>query len=521
MCAVLAFSSAAAAAQPPAAVPTTTSTTATTTTVVKQSQTPKYDGGPAPTTIPESGGTVEYGPPTSGPSFAPTYSPSYSQPNTLPPLVTPGLGQDCVTGSPGAGAAFAPASPGYQYPPGAFRGQAPGCNCQGPSFAPSPSGACLGPQPAFGGACGCNACGGAGGCGCCLDGCLDRFGSCLHSCFSPWLGGGACGCGYGAGCGQCGGQSGCGQAGCGSGCGGWNACGPNHWLSIRGEAVFMTRESPADYAILSNTANGADVLNAEDFDFSTEAGYDITATGNLGLGWLLQVRYFELDDLEDNKTLITPAPFSFNTNPPVVSVNPRLVRADYRSDFASGEVSIGRWVGPDLSLFAGFRYAELRENLRLLAPRIGPAGLTRVFDFDTNNTLRGFQFGAEGNVYRDGRFRIEGQVKAGVYHNTASVKSIQTRPPGGPVISGPTIRNSDQVAFLGEWGLSGVYSFNEYVSIRGGYRLMYVNGVALASDQVGEFNTNPAFAGTGSRSNSNTTGDVFYHGATAGLEFQY
>ena len=67
-------------------------------------------------------------------------------------------------------------------------------------------------------------------------------------------------------------------------------------------------------------------------------------------------------------------------------------------------------------------------------------------------------------------------------------------------------------AFVGEVGLTANYCFTDRLSRRGGYRLLWVDSVALATDQVA---VSDFIFGHGIRA----SGDAFYHGALVGLQY--
>jgi hypothetical protein len=70
-------------------------------------------------------------------------------------------------------------------------------------------------------------------------------------------------------------------------------------------------------------------------------------------------------------------------------------------------------------------------------------------------------------------------------------------------------------AALGEIGLMGIFQVTNNLSARLGYQAMWIDGIAIAGDQVENFNplaTNPKpYMG----------GTLFYHGASAGLEYAF
>jgi hypothetical protein len=74
--------------------------------------------------------------------------------------------------------------------------------------------------------------------------------------------------------------------------------------------------------------------------------------------------------------------------------------------------------------------------------------------------------------------------------------------------------NRGDVTFVGEIGVTGAYQWTEHLAIRGGYQLLWIQGVAVASDQIPVVDV---FAQTG----LNTNGNVFYHGALMSLDLTW
>jgi hypothetical protein len=82
----------------------------------------------------------------------------------------------------------------------------------------------------------------------------------------------------------------------------------------------------------------------------------------------------------------------------------------------------------------------------------------------------------------------------------------------GSLVRVPARDASSPTAFLGEIGLTGDCRLTSGWSLRGGYRLLWIDGVALATDQVAasDFVFHRGMA---------PHGGAFYHGAFAGLQY--
>ncbi len=77
---------------------------------------------------------------------------------------------------------------------------------------------------------------------------------------------------------------------------------------------------------------------------------------------------------------------------------------------------------------------------------------------------------------------------------------------------------TDHAAFVGSLALTGKYAITANLSARAGYQLLWIDGVALAPDQIAV--SNPDIVPAHSYATVSTSGSPFYHGAFVGLEFQ-
>ena len=72
------------------------------------------------------------------------------------------------------------------------------------------------------------------------------------------------------------------------------------------------------------------------------------------------------------------------------------------------------------------------------------------------------------------------------------------------------------MAFEGELNLSGIFRINDVWSLKAGYSVMWIEGLALAPDQL-DFN----FAVSPSGNTLTSDGGMFIHGANVGLEARW
>jgi hypothetical protein len=190
-----------------------------------------------------------------------------------------------------------------------------------------------------------------------------------------------------------------------------------------------------------------------------------------------------------------------NTDPDVVMALPdalsglnvfyglNRLRVDYGSRINSFEFNLARCCQDScntcrsLEWFAGVRYVRLDESLRIDGEREQDGEVeSGVYAVRTANNLYGGQLG--GRLRRGwGRWRWEGTAKAGVFWNDAAqTQWIIDYPdfPARPTTGG----GAASLAFVGELNLSAIYRLNDVWGLRTGYNLIWVQGVALAPDQL-------------------------------------
>jgi hypothetical protein len=268
---------------------------------------------------------------------------------------------------------------------------------------------------------------------------------------------------------------------------------------------------------------GPVALDANDFQQGFAGGPKLGLIRRGDSGYDLELSYFQIDGWSNTKTigpddppdwLVMRAPGSF------LQTQDHTYQAmvwDYSSRLYNAELNV-RWSPCDrVTMLTGFRWVNLSEDFQ---GSIMPAdGRTAPFwDTTTRNNLYGFQIGGDWKMLDRGRFSIDGLVKAGIFDNnaeeTAGVSIYRT------VYWASTSTN--HAAFLGEAALQCRYLVTERLALKAGYQAIWIEGVALAPGQIQE----TVSYGSAQPINVqalgvNCNGGVFYHGATAGLEFSF
>jgi hypothetical protein len=165
--------------------------------------------------------------------------------------------------------------------------------------------------------------------------------------------------------------------------------------------------------------------------------------------------------------------------------------------------------------FAGARYLNIAERLNISTQRIVGGGIEEgSYNMTTNNNLYGAQLGA--SLRRtSGRFGWDATGFGGIFGNDAQQTQAATTFPNFPLR--PTVSSSQsRVAFVGGINVSALYALNNIWNVRAGYNALWIEGLALAPDQL-DFD----FAAAQGGSQIRNGGGTFLHGANVGVEARW
>lgn len=373
--------------------------------------------------------------------------------------------------------------------------------------------------------------------------------------------------------GEYGGCASCGGAGCGNclGIGGGalaravsrllpygegGPCAPR-WYDIMLDGMYLKRDTATrSIAFSSDGPSAAPVdvlLSTDDLNFSEELGFRFTGSVQAFAGSNVEFTYFGLFNWAAGAVNRTPTvqddlfhPFSmFGTAPPLLGVGfdqtdrARQHTINYSSTLDNFELSIRkRFTAPNCriqySWLAGVRYVYLLEDFGHFslggdgdpAPGFQSRGQL-TYDTRTRNSLTGFQVGGDlwANIVPG--IRVGGDIKAGVYGNYSNQTTnvVSTDSAGAQTPFAETVDGND-IAMVAEANLTFIYRMNPHWTLRAGYNLLFLEGVALAPEN---FNSTPpnvlttggVFVFPPRASTLNDNGNAFYHGGFAGLEWMW
>jgi len=283
--------------------------------------------------------------------------------------------------------------------------------------------------------------------------------------------------------------------------------------TVEAGAVLLERVRDNDRVLMTDM-NGGVLLDASEFDTDVEGGPMVRLLRHRPCGPDLELSFFTIGQFSDAAVypafpdgtrfiVQEPNPFYFNGN---TGPNPVAFRSELYSTELNARWCANQW----LTVLAGFRWVELHEQINWDF-RFDTIGCrTRV---NGGNHMYGFQLGADAALWRCGRLRLDGLLKAGAYGNWASATSAFEQPRGAQ--GWGTADRDGVVSFLGEVDLTAKYRLSPSVQLAAGYQVMWMEGVALASQQLSALNV--PYSGHGIGDGIDTSGSPFYHGALVSL----
>lgn len=295
---------------------------------------------------------------------------------------------------------------------------------------------------------------------------------------------------------------------CDVGCDSCCTSGCRRW-TLALDALFLKRSDAKD-GRKEKTLNDA-------VDFDTDTGWRLTASHCLKSGRDIEFSYLSFDTVGASPFWGQGEQYTIVVVRPVYESDGTLrwvqearsintpARRRYASDLDSAEINLRHSLDGCTDLLAGVRWIQLDENLVDHDTSSAYAGM------GTENDLWGFQLGVESLLAKqcNGCLEWRAGLKAGLYTNHTAQQ--MTEPYSF------SHGSDNETAFCGELTLTGAYRMTDDLSFRVGYQMLWLAGVAVASDQppLGLID------GPGDRFPVDADGDLFYHGALVGLEYRH
>lgn len=300
------------------------------------------------------------------------------------------------------------------------------------------------------------------------------------------------------------------------------------------EALFFQRV-PRTFRqpIIVDSATNTTILSTSDLNYDYDPGLRATVGLRLNNCRTVEFDYFGLFSGNAAATVLSPGPGTDLTFPGNqlgnVNVFEDTNRFDvtYSSSLQSFAINLPCCCGccdssccgdvncRSFTWFGGLRYFSISERLNIAAQRDIQGGVEEgAYNLRTTNNLYGAQLGARLRR-TSGRFGWDASGTAGIFGNDAQQTQSVTDFPAFQ--TRPTVTShGGGVAFVGGGNLSALYLLNDVWNLRAGYSALWIEGLALAPDQL-DFN----FVAANGGSQLNHGGGMFLHGVNVGVEARW
>lgn len=252
-------------------------------------------------------------------------------------------------------------------------------------------------------------------------------------------------------------------------------------------AIGLFRSDPSSVGLLRNPLDATESVNAGQFSFSSAAGIEA------GLTFYTQAPAlsFEVRGLFPNSwqstvtESFTGTSVTVEGSPALVTTGPRISTSNYESDFQSLQLNV-RWkpnFTSHTTLLLGARSLNLDEALTSTLVDPSNAFPDEIIQSVTDNRLFGIQLGITHNLLSTPNFCLKFDGNAGLFANDASQRSQLISLATPPVVF-PANAAATDAAGLFELGIQGKWKLCSHANATFGYRVLALQGVSLASDQL-------------------------------------
>ncbi|MEX2186093.1 MAG: BBP7 family outer membrane beta-barrel protein [Pirellulales bacterium] len=299
---------------------------------------------------------------------------------------------------------------------------------------------------------------------------------------------------------------------------------------VAADGIALKRD-PSDERPIATRDTATDVvLSTSDLRGEFEGGLRLLVGRQLSERWAIEGSYFGLttwraqaavrdSTLNADGTLGNLfSPFSGFGDPAVVGLDfNSLASINNTSSLDNFELNVRQRVDLPASqlgayMLYGVRFMNLRERFEYRTESASPApgGSINAIAVETDNDAVGFQLGSalEWRVEERGWITVE--MKGVVAHNNADQATVGDLS-GIAAVAGA--RGESRTTFVGDLSVAAMYQFTPRLLGRIGYQSIWVDGVALASENL-EADPNVLTLGPPRLVHD---GSVVYHGPFAGL----
>ena len=284
--------------------------------------------------------------------------------------------------------------------------------------------------------------------------------------------------------------------------------------------AYQFKRSNVSNQSLAGLANGTfgdpsddtSVLETNDLEFGSKPAVRVTFNRDIGEDRQIDASVLWMDSFSQTKVVESASgqldvPFKGNVTNDFDGAN--RVEVKYNSKMHGIESNFRRKIEAyKMTATLGARYIRLSEQLNINSNDNGDAS---DYDVDTDNQMLGVQAGLEKAFpLSNNKTSITLGGKVGLLMNRS--KQRQTiRDNNNTDVLRDKVDSKTKASWLGEVNVDVSHKLTKHVKLHAGYRMLALNNVALAPDQL-DFNTPLANTGGGV-----THDDVLYHAAYIGI----
>lgn len=314
------------------------------------------------------------------------------------------------------------------------------------------------------------------------------------------------------------------------------------WFDVSAEAIFLARTTGASSFNTTSLGAGSNnfVLGAGNVPLNDlKGGLGLQANIQVGAGSNIEVVYFGLNKWENSAsaTSTTPSLFSFLSNFGTLPANgfddpdrSFVHTLTYSSTLNNGEINLRRrWSEPSGffqgSFLMGVRYFDMDEQAKFTARGENNNALAnngpRFLDYtvNTQNSLVGFQVGGDlwYNVIPGVKLGVEG--KTGLYNNRAHQNTAVFANSLPNTVTEEVLSN--QPATVTQISPQVSYRLNHSWAFRSSYQAIYLDKVALATDNFNAVPPTDFGLNAGRVASINDDASIWMQGFSLGAEYTW
>ena len=291
-------------------------------------------------------------------------------------------------------------------------------------------------------------------------------------------------------------------------------------LYARAEALVLERDnSSEDRAIVIDDITLESIVTTQDLNTGYEVGPRLLLGYQVNECSAFEVEYFGIHTWDDSLSVVGNGDLSLPGDIALATFDflaaDEMV-LDYASEIHNFELNFVKSYGElrsmgEFSWLAGFRYVSFEDEFNIQSTNVLFG--TSDYNIKALNDLWGAQLGGRGRRVH-GCWGWDATGKVGLFGNAAEQNTFLGDFDNQFIFR--DLRSSDTTASLvADANLSLTYFLNRVWSARIGYNVLWLQGVALAPDQL-DFTDTPTSGG-----GIDNEGAVFLHGANVGLEARW